>query len=48
MMNYQLKKIIGKLYYSKCRDCGGGGYSFGGQCERCEGTGDEDYGRQKD
>jgi len=24
-----------------CRDCGGSGYSFGGQCERCEGTGSE-------
>ena len=37
---------INRLHYTKCRDCAGTGYSFGGQCERCEGTGDEDYGRR--
>lgn len=46
-MKYRLvKNPVSKLYYTKCRDCGGTGYSFGGQCERCEGTGDEDYGRR--
>lgn len=34
-----------KLFYKKCRDCGGTGYSFGGQCERCSGTGDESQGK---
>lgn len=45
-MYRNVKSFPGKLFYSKCRDCGGTGYSFGGQCERCEGTGDEDYGRR--
>ena len=33
-------------YYSRtCPDCGGTGYDFGdgGQCDRCDGTGDIDY-----
>jgi len=34
-----------KLFYKKCRDCAGTGYSFGGQCERCCGTGDESQGK---
>ena len=41
-------KHVRKLLAKTCRDCGGTGYSFGGQCERCEGTGDEDYGRPRD
>ncbi len=41
---YRFVKSTGsKLFYTQCSDCGGSGYSFGGQCERCEGTGDEDY-----
>lgn len=46
-MYRQPKNPVQKLHYKKCRDCAGTGRSFGGQCERCEGTGDEDYGRNK-
>lgn len=35
-----------RLKYRDCTVCGGSGYSFGGQCEHCEGTGDEDYHRE--
>jgi DnaJ-class molecular chaperone len=34
-----IKNPIQKLYFKTCPVCAGTGYSFGGQCERCEGTG---------